>query len=191
MKYDIIHLNNHMYMVDKEIKIKHKGDWVVETHNPIVTAVVECLRTFESDTDLKVLASTDPSLGLPLLPEIKEDAQELAYKHTEKLILSSGGRTQRWWGFIEGYEAASAKKWTDDDIITAIQLAKASTGWGISEILRFLKPKPIAVEVEMEEYSEDDTEHDEGGTLPGSVQSEMRPKVVNNIVIVRRWIYEN
>jgi len=62
-------------------------------------------------------------LDLPLLPEIdvEDDVFELADNHTKKLLLTSEGRTQRWWGFIEGYKAAT-KVYSEEDLKNAIEL---------------------------------------------------------------------
>jgi len=58
---------------------------------------------------------------------VEEDVQALADKHTKNLLLTSEGRTQRWWGFIEGYRAAT-KVYSEEDLRKAIQIAKDSMG---------------------------------------------------------------
>jgi hypothetical protein len=54
-----------------------------------------------------------------------EDIQALADKHTKNLLLTSEGRTQRWWGFIEGYRAAT-KVYSEEDLRQAVELIKKS-----------------------------------------------------------------
>jgi len=44
-----------------------------------------------------------------------EDIQALADKHTKNLLLTSEGRTQRWWGFIQGHKAAT-KVYSEEDL---------------------------------------------------------------------------
>lgn len=47
---------------------------------------------------------------------------------------------------------------------------------------RLSQPKQIEVEVEMEWITEGDEDHDEGGTLPGSIESYQEPKIINNSI---------
>jgi hypothetical protein len=227
MRHELIHFNGHIYMVDKEAKTKHKGDWVVETDDPLVTSVVECLRTFESDTDLKILACTDPSLGLPLFPEIEEEdnwlhkhagyADDILAKKAEDFY-NERHPSQHWtFGSNYGNEVAlfirsilpvdSAKKWTDDDLLKYMEL-RMEIWKGIMKSGEFkgqdkpfektdeavhqraliaMKPLPIAVEVEMEyeNYLVTPTHKVVREDKP------MIPKVVNNIIQVKQWIYES
>jgi hypothetical protein len=88
--------------------------------SPFVNKVGECYGC------RKIVAQS--SLKLEGIPVISLDSyvQDKAYKHTENLILSSEGRTQRWWGFIEGYKS-NPNQYTQKDIEKAIELAREYT----------------------------------------------------------------
>ena len=130
----------------------------------------------------KILACSDPSLKLPLLPQIEEKAP----------ILSQYKENQYW--VQQGYKAASSKRFTEEDIRKAIFMSRQQIGvdWKYWEhqpekIIQSLNPKPIKVEIEMVEYHF--TTDKEGG-IP-VVPSTWLPKVdANNFVNVLRWIYE-
>ena len=103
--YDIIHLNGQSYMVDKEAEISD-GDWYIH-NNKVIQAYKssEELRNIMKNLCAKILASTDTSLGLPLLPAFEENIEELAKKtlgYTPISLLDISN-------FKAGYKAAKVK----------------------------------------------------------------------------------
>lgn len=57
------------------------------------------------------------------------------------------------------------------------------------EIIQYLsQPKSWSVELEMEWITEEDEDHDEGGTLPGTVVSYQQPKLTNGKIKVLRLL---
>lgn len=93
--------------------------------------------------------------------------------------------------FMDGYKANKAK-YTEEDmkklylgtlqnIGTSVKQSDMPT-W--EQVLQSLKPKPIKVEVEIKEQS------DEIDIIYTDGDYSIVPKTVNNIVQVKRWIYE-
>jgi hypothetical protein len=80
-----------------------------------------------------IIAQSQPRIeGIPVV-SLDRCVQDKAYKHTEKLILTSEGRTQRWWGFIVGYES-NPNQYTQKDIDKAIELAQESGEHGYGHV---------------------------------------------------------
>lgn len=241
--YDIIHLpDGYMYAVDKEGEILY-DEWCFEYHenydNPeynhqkyVLPNGVDAywLRPLNMDylkekpkefrfwrkmdgSCWKVVATNNPSLNLPLLPEVKENIYEIALEQFPENWQVIQGEScnqdidineQLRNGFCVGYKAASAKQYTEEDLRKAIELAREQyweTGGGglvkqgswefklqykqdIDEMIKSLKPKPIKVEVEMIEDLDPSNHGFKDITL------EQYPKTINNIIQVKHWIYE-
>lgn len=199
--FDIIHLNNEMYMILIFDYLK-KGDSYIAVDR--TTVIKSCEK--DGYAGLRIIATTNKSLGLPLLPAIQENIQDLAHKHTKDLLLTSEGRTQRWWGFIFGYEAAKAKKYTEEDIMTFYKYVKTHTFQeAMNHLNKSTNPLPKQVEVEMEvdaddqrnwyvdcpsgKYSDDEPVPPSKDILYSNARY-LKPKKVDNIVQVQKWIYE-
>jgi hypothetical protein len=165
--YDLVHLNGYVYGVDKEVlndicpqngtQVHKKGD---DSHG-----MCDCTA---------IVFSNDPSLGLPLLPPIEE---AIPYLQTTD--------EDQQWAYREGYKAAKAKRYTEEDIKEVIDMARSFIALDFSkpqysteEIIKSLNPLPKQVEVEME-------------MIGNPHEWIYAPKVnENNIVNVIRWIYE-
>lgn len=221
-RYDIIHIDNHMSMIDKReeeaikpVPNKHhicldeiRSNAVPENKDRQVPCII-----FHDDPVgncggcREILASTDKSLGLPLLPSINQNIENIAEKLTfeeypetisgERAKEKMFGRIKFYEGIIRGLEYSSTKKYTEKDLKTAIQKSRVTntdnvigTGlrlhrWTEDEIIQYLNPKPIAVEVEMYQNPDNDNPNFGGYDVPDT------PKVdENNFVIVNKWIYE-
>lgn len=179
--YPIIHLNGFIYMVDeKEIPYNPNGGTnglficlsEIEQNkqhgvklgdekycSPLVTNVGNC------SACRIILASNDPSLGLPLLPDIEEDIEQLAlsiYPEIKHLTQASNTDIEKQIskriGFVKGYKAAKAKGYTEEDMKDIVLCAPdkqcvdeagSFENW-FKRYLQSLNPLPIAVEVEMD-----------------------------------------
>ena len=160
MKYELIHLNGFMYAVDDIPDKPYIGPYIIcwpsskkelfNSHNAIAYS--------RRNISYMVIASNDPSLGLPLLPAVEEDVERLAYKSANKLLSEfihpkDVKKISQLW--IDGYKAASAKQFTEEDMRKAIELSREDYVKDVIdirhpiEIIQSLKPKPIAVELEM------------------------------------------
>lgn len=178
-KYDIISLNNHLYMVDKEIT--EKGQWYFNSEMQLHKAV----QAHVSSEAEVVLASTDTTLTLPLLPKIEEDIPRLDTTDEDQQ-----------WAFQQGYKAASVKKYTEENMRKAIEFGRdiRNEKSDIPSFLQSLTSKPKQIEVELEPYNIIDGKkqycaegYDDLSSMP---DLKYEPKTKDNIVIIRRWIYE-
>lgn len=184
-QYPIVHLGNEMYMIDPTTDDNFKRIWGDKGYFGTM------------------LASTDKSLNLPLLPAVEDNTHQ---RLTHLAAFEQGFnfahgipsnemyyRFNTWWK--QNQVAASAKKWSDEDMRTAFEAGSNDTYeceangkdklcycrndnecshrkyLTADKYLESLKPKPIAVEVEM---FKDLLLVDE-----------------NNIVKVVKYIYEN
>lgn len=171
--YDIIQLNNHLYVVDREVKIPkhsyfyasdrksvHRNDWQRD-------ALKE-----EFPFYWLIIATTDTTLGLPLLPKTEKTKD---YEFEEKVVQIIKNI------LVKGQE---------------FDLAAIIRDHQKSMIKRQLIPKQI--EVEMEEYGwiSEKTgvwkyETHEFEFIPkDKFLVNHRLKTKDNFVIVKQWIYE-
>lgn len=213
--YDIISLNGEMYMVDDSKDWDSRGSRIYR--NMIGGTCVfkeEGYVSFKSlneevydiypknEKHLKnIVASTDKSLGLPLLPEIKEEEwdknRQVAFSkflsENQDVKLDTGSKLKL---FNAGYKAASSKEYTEEDMENAYDnganFALKRRNDCFTDVfeaekqkyIKSLTPPPIQVEVEMEDYPVTGTfglKSEEQVTLP-RVDS-------NNTIIVKRYIY--
>jgi hypothetical protein len=187
-QYPLIQIGEHFYAVDKEAKLLHKDYF----YTPIAgsdgkTHIFQVGRYDEQDCEeakvqysyQKIVASTDKSIGLPLL-EFKEDIQPLAsagYKEFRKSGWDLAKAALYHRGFSDGYKAAKAKKYTEEDIRTAIRRGyeinfendkgDGSTGYDekdIQGVLKLLKPSPKSIVIECWGDVEDNDPETEGLT---------------------------
>lgn len=199
-KYDIIHLNGFMYAVEKYtfVDIGEVGLAKTKDNSILIGKISRKLGAGLSEINsvpchrpAKVIATNDPSLGLPLLPEIEEDINNIFEKASKSnlfendLIYNIGNKPEAYYIakriFIEGYKAASAKKYTEEDLRKAFL-----EGWNHEdggekllthtwqELLQSLNPLPIAVEIEVSPKPFDD-----------------QIVMENNFVKVVKWIYHD
>lgn len=201
--YDIVHYNGFMYAVDKEAIITNgwKG---IAYKTDVKRQIFEHFYTTNTwyDDARMVVASNDPSLNLPLLPSIEEDIEKLAtnywknFKNEMSWVDDLNDITQ---AFKEGYKAASAKKYTEEDIRKAFREGRdfeasiQNTGYDDEEVMdeeqfiQSLNHLPIAVEVEMYPIYEDKWIGEM--VVPVHVDNVLLVDE-NNFVKVIKWIYE-
>lgn len=224
-KYDIISLNGQLYAVDKEAEIEENNIFILgntEQSNHLISkatgqhlkyavAMQEVFKTAKYPERIpkqimcvKIVTSTDPSLGLPLLPEIEEDIQtlrDIAIKKYRKY--GSGAVMVGIEAYFDGYKAAKAKKYSEEDMRKAIKMAKqcvavseANNGEEWIEKIFFhteekiiqsfnLIPKQVELEIEQiivtKEWVSSNT----------TAYGKIKPKVdANNFVKIIKWIYE-
>jgi hypothetical protein len=145
------------------------------------------LNIIQSAFSEKILFTTDKSLGLPLLPPIEEDVEQLFENKYELKPYNKPGSPFRY--FSEGYKANKGK-WSDEDMQDCWIKAHENAGklfnkephilFGkyLKEKKDSLKKVPIAVEVGMDVKYLD------------RPQFEWIPKIENNYVKIVKWIYE-
>ena len=183
-KFDIISLNGFMYAVDRDIKMgdicrfKHPmqpDDMADFSEKHIIQDLHHSdYKPYEVRTNngfgpkeayFKIVATSDPSLGLPLLPDVEEnwfilakEEWEESKKVMEKMHQPTSQEQQAFFfsGFSFGYKAAKAKQFTEDDMRNAHMTGSISSlNWiknGIEEeynhvvkaenYIQSLKPKP-------------------------------------------------
>lgn len=197
-KYDIISLNNHLYMVDgTDIK---EGEWgVFKAFGD--AKVKKAFSDSVSGIYRKILASTDTTLGLPLLPKVEEETDwEYAFSVVFPAIknVAKHDADNLKDGFMEGYKAASVKKYTEEDIIKLLKYIREYEDFYQlvdEELLHIfvpsytkehLTPKPIAVEVEIEDWRGDGEDPEIGNHRKDLIF----PKTKDNIVVIKKWIYD-
>lgn len=77
--------------------------------------------------DKKVMATSNPNIDLPKVVD-ESISMQLAYKHTENLRLTNNERTQRWFGYIEGYnKSQSTHQYSEQNMLDLIQSLKDYT----------------------------------------------------------------
>lgn len=144
------------------------------------------------------LNGNKPLEGVWLLPDYEEEKED---KLVELSMTSHGlGDTYEGRCFESGFQLGYKKAggYTEEDMRKCWDAAVRKT---ISdsqsnddniptkdEYIKSLKPFPIEFEVEMEWVNNGDDNYDEGGTLIGSVESYLQPKLLNNI-IQGKYIY--
>lgn len=79
--YDLIWLNSFCYGVDKKANIKEGDKYIALDTNVIWTSTINGKN---DERYLVILMSSNPSLGLPLLPSIEEDIEKLAKNYSEE-----------------------------------------------------------------------------------------------------------
>lgn len=137
-----------------------------------------------------ILATTDHSLGLPLLPKIEEYisddsinqiAADLGYRMLPEDLRE---------GILAGYKAASAKKYTEEDLRKAFEAGQTyefnlqkykGELVPIDRYIRSLNPKPIQVEIEIE------MEYYHSSNADSS--AELVPVIENGYIKVSKWYY--
>ena len=176
--YSLIHLNNQSYMVDKEAKLKNKDLYYSEGS---VTGLgywnPQAIQDMNSEW--LVIAASDKSINLPLLPAIEEGIQIPKYEKKEAGYAFFGNEPKPnvdevmtfTIGYTKGYKAASAKKYTEEDLLKYMEFRmkywiesifkqefkdhpkpfEAQDKVVHERAVQSLNPLPIAVEVEMEE----------------------------------------
>lgn len=146
--YDLIYLNNQMHAVDKEAEIKigecgiHKDDKYREEFPWVKNQVVRCTESnchFIQEWWVKIIATTDNSLGLPLLPEIDNGVEWEVFKTFPNTTYT-------------GVKAAKAKKYTDEDIMKFYKHVKTHT---FAEAMAVINP--LLPEIEYDIKFEIDT----------------------------------
>lgn len=208
--YPLIHLNGFTHMVDKEISLKGLPTTDGIKIYPSTEGRESIYKVDGAEEHLKkrlsaIVASNDPSLNLPLLLPIEEKIDYKGFNaawHELIMTVPPLNRTnviqftEKARGlWKDGYKAASAKKYTEEDLKAAWQLGKDRRDWEldddgedgsqdpftIKEFIQSLNPLPKQVEVEME---------DEMKAYHSRGLSPLKPEVENNIIKIIRWIYD-
>lgn len=137
--YQPIEYDDNVYWVDPTVLVGMKGDWVVETHNPIVTSVCQIIAD-NADLraggyrDLKVIAQSQPKLDLVPTVSLDSYTNTLSEQACKKQDLAggfSGGVHERAAAgifFRKGFKSNSCQ-YTQSDIERAIELAREQAGW--------------------------------------------------------------
>ena len=193
MEFHAIDYNGGQVYVDKEVPIT-KGTLFYHPDWGVTVAEDKVINT--KDISHKITGQS-PNLSIPNIPyvEIEEDDETIyslarTHVHSEYPNLKGGESAAMIDCFIEGYKASSAKKYSEEDLSGYIDWCSnkgysydRSFGWyhsnghrpNNSELLRLylqsLQPKVVSIEVEEEWTDDGDTNHDEGGTLPGIIES--------------------
>lgn len=218
-KYDIISLNGFMYAVDKEAECPKDSIAIFpDTRNSKITNYnppIKCKWNYAANGcyNLLVVASNDPSLGLPLLPAVGN--QIFILNDLKKLAEDSFSKAQEEFpiipnvdvrpfklGFVKGYKAASSKQYTETQLLSFINNEDNHTEGELGNscidvntlknYLQSLKPTIIAVEVEMKEYAYEPII----GKFP-NYEVNPNPRLYrlvvdeNNYVKIKQWIWEN
>lgn len=196
--FTIVHLKNESYMIDKDAKIE-AGDYVNDAFTGIKFVKNEPQAHYYETypwVGNKILASSDKELNLPLLPTIEND-WEVAYNRTfpKAYLVGEKGMKDIKDGFMEGYKA-NTKKWSDEDLRLVFGLGAANNANGkpsFEEVIKSLSPKPIGVEVEMEQLC-----HQTGQLCGYPCNGEDNCKEstyikvdIDIFVKVVKWVYEN
>lgn len=203
-------------MVDKEADIPEKYPQIVVeklTTGNYDLWQIDTPNDIDKKNQYVIIATTDEKLGLPLLPAIEENITREEAKEVAKTVLNprfyesiQGGEMHCFHeGYNAGYKAASAKKYTEEDMRKAIKEAFRG-GFDLSEsegnswdygkvrdnILKSMNSTPIAVEVEMDfVHFSNASSSAELISLEGlNEYTNIFPKAVNNFVTVKKWIYE-
>lgn len=220
MKSEIIQLNGFLYAVDKEAPCP-KNSWAIfpDTTNGKITKYnppVKCKWDYGVNGvyNLLVVASSDASLGLPLLPAIEKDNREKIYN----IIANNHANHSDDYPMVEAsvneiLEVVSANKYTEEDMIRAIlrgaafgQQEKGTfTGLAMTlkegkahEILQSLNPIPKAIEIECNKICGMDGEESRqsqgiwdmyGCTQFDTCNCQTKPKLKDGYVIVKQWIW--
>lgn len=190
MRKDIIHLNGHMHVIDNESKLM-PGDVTLGLMG-------------------KIIATTDPSLGLPLLPAIEENTLQQLVDELPVDWLGTGGlgsnpdkEAEDWkkrWDVA--YKAAKAKQYTEEDMRKAFIAGRKFQQGGKSakeqpernepdftDFIQYLNPKPVAVELEMKDIGGEEWMGDNENGEPFWNEI-LIPRVENGFVKVKQWYYE-
>lgn len=199
--YPIVQLGEYLYALDKEAEIK-EGDKVYRHYDDGGSHIGDSLPNSDNlkkDRVWKIIATSNPSLGIYLLPKIEEDWYKTSEEYSKKI--KSGNTTEEFiskmQGFIDGYKAASSKKYSQDDIDKAIASAYKACNMSVEgsksfapdvlisrnfleQYLKSLTPVPKAIEVEMEDLPVEETSHKTMWNSPSC-----RPKTKENTVIGR------
>lgn len=227
-QYPIIKLGEHLYGVDKDadtlnqIIIQEKWDVgdgtiiggeigrrIINDKNPemfpdyynLVSGpdFDKIIGNAKKDHTWRVIATTDKSLNLPLLPPIEEDIDE----SLEQLL----GRSKKWyyedtWNNIKfGYKLASKKKYSEEDLLKYMEFRMLYWKESIKKAefknhehpfeaqekaiheraIQSLKPTPIAIEIEMNSWFKNG--HD--GKIVVTT-----PKAKDGFMSIKQYIYE-
>ena len=197
MRHELIHINGFMYAVGDIPNAPYIICWPSgkqEVHNSN-NGIANSRRRMS----YRIVATNDPSLNLPLLPAVEEDADIAALKILGKAF--EGTVYSDYWR--SGYKAASAKEFTEEDVENAmfkiadwvlnnIGNPNPESKKEVDKIIQSLRPKPVAVELETGKYCVKDSDC-EGliDIFADCPNCEERIKVdENNFVKVKQWYYE-
>lgn len=138
-----------------------------------------------------ICAEKELNINVPILPNWRKwEKFQLADKHTSKLLLTSEGRTQRWWGLLEGLDMNKAK-YTEEDLKKALLIqqvemlkspkeGKLSLSQLMEKIIQSLEkvPKYIVLESECIVIGHTGTQNIFGETLKLTTNSERKQEVI-------------
>ena len=156
MKLEPIEYNGGVIWVNTtKFPTMKKGQSYWRTIHSIVNVCIDDKQYFEDDYPI---VAQSPNLSIPNIPyvEVEEDVEHLA----KQFITDEWAKDDEpikfgiQVGFIEGYKAASTKKWSDEDIRKAIRQGEINEGCTAcrktdDEFLQSLQPKIKNIEIEM------------------------------------------
>lgn len=143
MKYGLIYIGDFMYAIDKKLDLLRNGS----------TYSIKDNKMFDGfDSIANIVATTDPSLNLPLIQ----------YTEIEPIILAREAAVMNNYdieddvfihGFVVGYRSASAKQFTEKDMKKAWYDGRESSHEHHDEsqrerFMNLFKIKPVAVDLE-------------------------------------------
>lgn len=167
--FDLIHLpNGHRYAVEEreDYKISPEEIYYDKYNNEIKIASTSGWGTWQV-----IIASDDKSLNLPLLPPIEEDVQKISDEFGDFWARNNGSydnlkdeeekedfeeeKGKYSFGFFNGYKAAKAKQYTEEDIMKWYKYVKTHTvEEAFTHLKQSLNPLPKQVEVELYDFTE-------------------------------------
>lgn len=171
MKLEPIEYNGGVIWVDKKLYCT-TSDYCIGFEGKLYPPTPNFIGVLKESPVFKVICQS-PNLSIEgiLYVEVEKDVEELAIEAADKYEWDfesheGNGYMDFQEGFKEGYKAASAKKWSDEEVKEAIRLARECTEgyynniqdyrdfeWHHTEdkILQSLQ-KIKSIEIEMEEY---------------------------------------
>jgi hypothetical protein len=125
--YQPIEHDGNIHWVDSSILVGMEGDWVVETHNPVVISVCQITKDYADlrvagYKDMKVVAQSQPNLSDIPVVNLDSYVQRLANKYSEFEINSKWGEIVR--NSVKHGFKSNPNQYTQADIEKAIELAR-------------------------------------------------------------------
>lgn len=195
--YPIVSDGKFLYMIDKEAKISPQDSSVwfvkekkVKLYKPKLANYAKGLERVRPDWVMKILASNNPELGLPILELPKNQELEKLLDYYFPIPKTRESSLAEF--FKAGYKAAT-KLYTEEDVIQAylegtLYMQKKSFYENFEQFFKSLnQPKiPVSVEVEMEGY----IKNWKMGYDDADQPDEYRLKLVDNKVQITQFNYE-
>jgi hypothetical protein len=138
--YQPIEHDGNIHWVDSSILVGMEGDWVVETHNPVVISVCQITKDYADlrvagYKDMKVIAQSQPKL-----PDIPIVSLNSYVDRIAKEILPDDSNWQRRFDIVKGFKS-NPNQYTQADIEKIYSLVERlgddfSENYTIEELLK-------------------------------------------------------